>query len=112
VNAAAERQRLNTLLEHRDADTVKALADQKLELRILTENIRSVEPLAAAGRLAIEMQGELQALLMQVDERTARLIERSSLDAVDRSEIEHLRGETARAASLARQVASLKTKVD
>jgi chromosome segregation ATPase len=110
VNAAAERQRLNTLLEHRDVDTVKALADQKLELKILRENIRSVEPLAAAGRLAIEMQGELQDLLMQVEQRTARLIERCSLDAVDRSEIENLRVETARAASLARQVASLKTK--
>lgn len=104
VNAAMERKRLTTLVEQRDTDVSKALADQKLELKILTENMRNVEPLAAAGRLAIEVHGELQAFLAQIEERAARLIERCALEAVDRGEIEQLRIDTARAASLARQV--------
>lgn len=104
VNAAVERKRLTTLVDQRDADVVKALADQKLDLKILTENMRNVEPLAAAGRLAIEVHGELQAFLAQIEERAGRLIERCALEAVDRHEIEQLRIDTVRAASLARQV--------
>jgi len=137
VNAAAERTRLDTLLKQRDASEqqsaeqreaeranaeraredavrkhaaiVKALADQKLELEILTENIRSVEPLAAAGRLAAEVHEELLAFLAQIELRAQSLIERCALESIDRSEIETLRIETARAALLARQVISPKT---
>jgi len=38
------------------------------------------------------------------------LLQRCSLEAIDRSEIEHLRRETARAGSLLRQLQSPKTK--
>ena len=110
VNAAGERKRLSTLVEQRDSDVSKALVDQKLELKILTENLRSVEPLAAAGRLAIEVHRELQAFLAQIERRAGRLIERCALDAADRGEIESLRIETARAASLARQVVAPDTE--
>jgi PAS domain S-box-containing protein len=132
VNAAGERKRLDTLLKERDAeqrrlavdhaaeradadkaredaarkhaDLAKSIANQKLELQILTENMRKVEPLAAAGRLAAEVHGELQGFLAQIEQRAGRLIDRCSLEAIDRHEIEGLRIDTARAASLARQV--------
>lgn len=138
VNAAGERTRLDTLLKQRGAEAqrlakeraaeratydqareeavrqhaeiVKALADQKLELQILTENMRKVEPLAAAGRLAAEVHRELQTSLAQIEQGAGRLIERSSLEAIDRGEIEKLRIETARAALLARQVVPAKTQ--
>jgi PAS domain S-box-containing protein len=129
VNAAAERTRLTTLLEHRGAEdprstadragadrareeaarALKAFADQKLELQILTQNIRTLEPLAATGRLAAEVRAELQEFLAQIEQRAGRLIERCSLESIDRREIESLRIDTARAASLARQMISPKT---
>ena len=102
VRADADKAREEAAQKH--AELVKALADQKLELQILTGNIRKVEPLAAAGRLAAEVHGELETFLAQIEARAGRLIEGCSLDASERPEIEELRIDTARAASLVRQI--------
>jgi len=82
---------------------LKVLADQRVELRQLADNSRSLEPLAAAGRLAVDVGRELQELTAEIDSRARFLLSLSTLESSYRSELETLRAEAIRAASLARQ---------
>ncbi|MET0214206.1 MAG: hypothetical protein ABW292_14445, partial [Vicinamibacterales bacterium] len=89
---------------------VKALADQRVELQRWQDAATELEPLAAAGRLAGDVAGELQEVLAHVDEQAKFVLTLCSSDAVSRAEIETLRADALRAASLARQFALSKVR--
>jgi chromosome segregation ATPase len=85
----------------------QALAAQRAELQISEDQTRRLEPLAAAGRLALEVSKELQDVLASLDDRARRLLAGAAGAAAqpaDRDMIEAVRREAVRAASLARQV--------
>jgi hypothetical protein len=82
----------------------QALAAQRAELQISEDHTRRLEPLAAAGRLALEISRELQDVLASLDDRARRLLAGSTSQGADRDTIEAVRREAVRAASLARQV--------
>jgi hypothetical protein len=82
---------------------LKALADQRVELQRWQDAARELEPLAAAGRLAAEVAGELHEVLRHVDDQAQFVLTLCSSDAIPRAEIETLRADALRAASLARQ---------
>lgn len=131
-DASAERARLMTLLDesaahHRqvailhDAErarfeealmataaqqsaTEKAMADHRLELQSVDQAARRIEPLAAAGRLAIDVARELLAAVADIDARTACLVAECPVDSVSREEVEQLRVDAIRVGSLARQI--------
>jgi hypothetical protein len=83
---------------------VKALADQRVELQQWRETACALEPLAAAGRVALQLSREMHDLIANVDDRARTLLAASALEAAHRPEIEALRADAMRAASLARQL--------
>jgi hypothetical protein len=84
---------------------MKSVAAYRIELVQVTENtIRTLEPMATAGRVAIASSRELQAAVEAVDARSRQLLERCALDDVNRPEIERLRRDSIGAASLVRQL--------
>ena len=85
----------------------KTLADQRVELDEWREAARGLEPLAAAGRLALHISRELHEMVASLDDRARFLLSVSSLDATHRPEVEQLRVEAMRAASLARQLTTV-----
>ena len=89
---------------------LKALADQRVELQRWQDAATELEPLAAAGRLAADVAGELQEVLKHVDEQAKFVLTLCSSDAIPRAEIETLRADALRAASLARQFALSKVR--
>ena len=89
---------------------LKALADQRVELQRWQDAATELEPLAAAGRLAADVAGDLQEVLSHVDAQAKFVLTLCSSDAVSRAEIEALRSDALRAASLARQFALLKVR--
>jgi uncharacterized protein (DUF3084 family) len=88
----------------KQAQIEKALADERVELRSLGENTRNLEWFAAAGRAAVELGRELQAVAEAVDARTQYLLAQSSTESADRHVIEALRDDAVEAASLTRQI--------
>jgi hypothetical protein len=89
---------------------LKALADQRVELQRWQDAATELEPLAAAGRLAADVAGELQEVLRHVDEQAKFVLTLCSSEAVPRAEVETLRADALRAASLARQFALAKVR--
>ena len=87
---------------------VKTIADLQLELQTFSTRLRTLEPLAATGRLARDLGSELGAMLAGIDGRTRHLLTHSDLTADYRREVETLRAEAFAALSLARQVSSRK----
>jgi hypothetical protein len=84
---------------------MKSVAAYRVELVQVTENtIRTLEPMATAGRVAIASSRELQAAVEAVDARSRQLLEQCALDDINRPEIEHLRRDAIGAASLVRQL--------
>jgi hypothetical protein len=84
---------------------MKSVAAYRIELVQVTENtIRTLEPMATAGRVAIASSRELQAAVEAVDARSRQLLEQCALDDVNRPEIERLRRDSIGAASLVRQL--------
>jgi hypothetical protein len=65
---------------------------------------RSLEAAAGAGRIAREVGRELQEASSSIDRRARQLLERSSVDAGERQEIEALRVDAVAITSLARQI--------
>ncbi len=105
ARAASERA-LATAAEQSDR-IAQALAVQRAELQISEDQTRRLEPLAAAGRLALEVTRELQDVLASLDDRARRLLAGMAGSAntpAEREMIEAVRREAVRAASLARQV--------
>jgi chromosome segregation ATPase len=82
----------------------KTLSDNRLELQSMDTAIRQIEPLAAAGRVAVEAARDILAAIGDIDARTACLAAESATDASSREQIEQLRADAVRAASLARQI--------
>jgi hypothetical protein len=131
--AVADQRRLQTLLSRAEADQqrllaahtadrtaaeqslgeatikrsqiVKALADQRVELQQWRDTACALEPLAAAGRVAAQLAREMHDLVANLDDRARFLLGVSLLDATYRPEVEALRADAMRAASLARQLA-------
>jgi PAS domain S-box-containing protein len=84
---------------------MKSVAAYRIELVQITENtIRTLEPMATAGRVAIASSRELQAAVEAVDARSRELLAKCALDDVNRPEIERLRRDSIGAASLVRQL--------
>jgi PAS domain S-box-containing protein len=84
---------------------MKSVAAYRTELAQITENtIRTLEPMATAGRVAIASSRELQAAVEAVDARSRELLAQCALDDVNRPEIERLRRDSIGAASLVRQL--------
>ncbi len=68
---------------------MKSVAAYRIELVQVTENtIRTLEPMATAGRVAIASSRELQAAVEAVDARSRQLLAQCALDDVNRPEIE------------------------
>src|SRR5262245_54169625 len=117
----AERQRLATLLEERDAaeretnashageraeserllaamaarleEMTKTVAASGVELaQMMENNVRHLEPMAAAGRVAASVARDVQAIVAEVDSRTKDLLTASDPHASNRRDIEMLRG--------------------
>ena len=108
---AAEHDAARAVTEHALAAAAEqsdrlaqALAAQRAELQISEDHTRRLEPLAAAGRLALEISRELQDVLASLDDRARRLLAGSTSQEADRDTIEAVRREAVRAASLSRQV--------
>ncbi len=102
ARAVAERA-LSAAAEQSDR-IAQALAAQRAELQISEDPTRRLEPLAAAGRLALEISRELQDVLASLDDRARRWLAGSTVQASERDAIEAVRREAVRAASLSRQV--------
>jgi PAS domain S-box-containing protein len=87
---------------------MKSLAAHRIELVQVTENtIRTLEPMATAGRVAIAASRELQDAIESVDARSRTLLAQCGLDDLNRPEIENLRRDSIAAASLVRQLAQV-----
>jgi PAS domain S-box-containing protein len=82
----------------------RALADCRVELQSLDLAVRRIEPLAAAGRLAADVARELLSAVTDIDARAACLLAECPVESSNREQVEQLRGEAVRAASLARQI--------
>jgi chromosome segregation ATPase len=110
----AEYERLTADLHERQRDAIdpadvqrlmKSVAAYRVELVQVTENtIRTLEPMATAGRVAMASSRELQAAVEAVDERSRQLLAQAALDDPNRAEIERLRRDSIAAASLVRQL--------
>ena len=103
----AERERLEeaagaVVAQQRASE--KALADQRVELQSLDLATRRIEPLAAAGRLALDVARELVTAVADIDARAACLVAECAADSSSREEVEQLRAGAVRAGSLARQI--------
>ncbi len=101
---AAERSKLEELVEM--ADAARHASDrERANFRVELDGARGVAsqltPIAAAGRLAIQVAGELTALVEKIDTRTSQLLTDTALDAGFRKEVEALRGDAIMAKSLA-----------
>ena len=125
--AVKDRKRLQTLLSRIEAShqrmagahaaltverdhALKLVADQLVEIAQWGETACALEPLAAAGRLAIQVSRELLELVSKLDERAHMLLNVSLLDARYRPDVELLRADVMRTASLARQLTKWSTE--
>ena len=94
LSASAERQR----------QMAQELADGSVELRFKDLATAQLTPFAAAGRLALELGEELQRVMKNIDRGTATMLAQCPLEAALRGELESIRGEAIKAASLAGQL--------
>jgi len=85
----------------------KALADHRVELQSIDSTVRHMEPLAAAGRLALDVARDLATVAADIDARAACLIAESPVDSSSREQIEQLRTDAVRMSSLVRQMLQL-----
>ena len=110
----AEYERLTAEVHARDHEPIdpadvqrlmKSVAAYRVELVQVTENtIRTLEPMATAGRVAIASSRELQTAVEAVEERSRQLLAQCGLDDPNRGEIERLRRDSIAASSLVRQL--------
>ena len=93
-------QQLETLLQQRE----QAVAETEVEAQCLKKMLAHVTPLAAAGRLALEIGGELRGIVEAIDARSALVLAQSAPNSQCREAVEALRGDALRAAWLTRQI--------
>ena len=72
--AEAEQQRLAAEHAADRAEAERALADQRVELQQWRETASTLEPLAARGRLSMQISCELHGLIATLDERAQLLL--------------------------------------
>jgi PAS domain S-box-containing protein len=104
---AAERSKLEEIVEMADAArhaSDRERANFRVELDGAHAAARQLTPMAAAGRLAIDVAGELTTLVGKIDARTSQLLGESTLDTAFRKDVEALRADTILAQSLAAQI--------
>jgi hypothetical protein len=106
----AERALSDTLVSKKKL--LKALADQQGDFQRAEDNLRALEPMAAAGRLALELIRELQNAVLAVDTRTSALLRLSVLEAAYRQDVEALRADAQWALSLTRQLVQTKAQIE
>ena len=82
----------------------KTVADHRIELQSMDRAARRLEPLATAGRLAQDIARELVTAAADIDARAACLVAESPVDSSNREQVEQLRADAVRVASLARQI--------
>jgi hypothetical protein len=92
------------------SQVVKALADQRVELQQWRDTACALEPLANVGRVAMQLAREMHDLVANLDDRAKFLLGVALLDANYRPEVEALRADAMRAASLARQLSRAKAE--
>ena len=93
------------------SQVVKALADQRVELQQWRDTACALEPLANLGRVAMQLAREMHDLVANLDDRAKFLLSVALLDANYRPEVEALRADAMRAASLARQLSRANTEL-
>ena len=106
----AERDRVLETARLTQKQMAKELADHRVELQSMDLGMRQLAPLAASGRMALEVGHGLWKVAETIDARASGLLTQSSLEAASRSEIEALRSEAMQARSLASQI--LQAKAD
>jgi hypothetical protein len=89
----------------RQDQLVKAVADGRLELDALSEQLRQTETMVAGAWLVAAVGRELQRHVVSIEMRSKYLLGQSTLESGARSEVEALRVDAIRATSLARQIA-------
>jgi hypothetical protein len=103
----AERSQLEGMVEAavaRRERIAKGFADQRVEMQAVADHAKSLEPLATAGRTALEVGRELLAAVDAADAASRAILARSTLDSTDRAELETLRASTIRALLQVRQI--------
>jgi hypothetical protein len=88
----------------------KSLADHHVELQSMELITRRLAPLAAAGRLALQIGNELLDIVATIDARASSLLADCALESGNRKEIEELRSDAISAAALARQIVRADTQ--
>lgn len=103
---ASHRAQLDKVAEAETerARLLKVVADSEVTLHALADHARRLAPIAAAGRVALDVSAELCDLIEEVDRRASRVLALCSLDAVERSELERVRAAAISVAALAHQV--------
>ena len=101
----AESERLRAAMTSRLEETTKAVAAYGVELaQIMENNVRNLEPMAAAGRIAASVARDVQAIVAEVDSRTKDLLTSTDPQAPHRHDVEVLRGSFLRISSMIRQL--------
>jgi hypothetical protein len=88
----------------RRSEMAKLLADERVELKQWRDAACELEPMAATGRLAVQLSRELHDVITALDDRTRLLLDVSRLDAGYRPLIEALRADAMRSMMLARRL--------
>jgi hypothetical protein len=107
ASQAAERAAMERTLGEatlKRSQMAKQLADERVELKQWRDAACELEPMAAAGRMAMQLSRELHDVITALDDRTRLLLDVSRLDAGYRPVIEALRADAMRTAMLARRL--------
>jgi hypothetical protein len=88
----------------RRSEMAKLLADERVELKQWRDATCELEPMAATGRLAVQLSRELHDVITALDDRTRLLLDVSRLDVSYRPLIEALRADAMRTMMLARRL--------
>jgi|SRR5687768_2067936 len=81
-----------------------AVADARLELDRLNAGTSALLPLVSAGRLAVEISGDLTAILASIDARVASLLAGSARESSSRQDLQLLSADVLTASLLSREI--------
>ena len=104
---AVERRELSAQLEQATAALQRAedaLANARLELGRLDAGTNHLLPLVSAGRLALEISGDLTTILAAIDARVASLLAGSPRESSARQSLQLLGADVFTASLLSREI--------
>jgi PAS domain S-box-containing protein len=104
---ACEHRKLSAQLEEAATGRQRAedaLADVRLELDRLDAGTRQLLPLVSAGRLALEISGDLTVILAAIDARVASLLAGSPRESSARQDLQLLSADVFTASLLSREI--------